>query len=71
MESSYNVDINVENNKNNSEIFILSILEKSFSNNNIKELNFNIPIKKRKNESTKVESDDNITLFNALYNSLN
>jgi hypothetical protein len=67
MESSYNVDINVEN---NSEIFILSILEKSFSNNNIKELNFNIPIKKRKNESTKVESDDNITLFNALYNSL-
>ena len=71
MESSYNIEnINVENNKNNSEIFILSILEKSFLNNNIKELNFNIPIKKRKNENSKVDSDDNITLFNALYNSL-
>ena len=70
MESSHNLDNNVENNKNNSEIFILSILEKSFSNNNIKELNFNIPIKKRKNENSKVDSDDNITLFNALYNSL-
>jgi len=70
MESSQNVDNNAENNKNNSEIFIISILEKSFLNNNIKELNFNIPIKKRKNENSKVESDDNITLFNALYNSL-
>ena len=71
MESSYNIEnINVENNKNNSEIFILSILEKSFLNNNIKELNFNIPIKKIKNENKKVDSDDNITLFNALYNSL-
>lgn len=70
MESSHNLDNNVENNKNNSEIFILSILEKSFLNNNIKELNFNIPIKKRKNENSKVDSDDNITLFNALYNSL-
>ena len=71
MESSYNIEnINVENNKNNSEIFILSILEKSFLNNNIKELNFNIPIKKIKNENTKVELDDTITLFNALYNSL-
>ena len=71
MESSYNIEnINVENNKINSEIFILSILEKSFLNNNIKELNFNIPIKKIKNENKKVDSDDNITLFNALYNSL-
>lgn len=70
MESSQKVYNNAENNKNNSEIFILSILEKSFLNNNIEELNFNIPIKKRKNENSKVESDDNITLFNALYNSL-
>ena len=70
MESSHNLDNNVENNKNNTEIFILSVLEKSFLNNNIKELNFNIPIKKRKNENSKVDSDDNITLFNALYNSL-
>jgi len=71
MESSQNIDINAENNKNNSEIFILSILEKSYINNNIKEVNFNIPIKKRRNENSKVESDDdNITLYNALYNSL-
>lgn len=71
MESSHNlVDMDIENSKINTEIFILSILEKSFLNNNINELNFNIPVKKIKNENNKVESDDNITLFNALYNSL-
>ena len=58
-----------QNNKE-SEVAILSILEKSYYNNNIPEENFEIPSKLLNQEDSKIESNNNITLFNALYNSL-
>ena len=60
-----------ENQKNKeSEVAILSILEKSYNNNDIPEENFEIPSNLFNQEITKTESNNNITLFNALYNSL-
>ena len=58
-----------QNNKE-SEVAILSILEKSYYNNDIPEENFEIPSKLLNQEDSKTESNNNITLFNALYNSL-
>ena len=58
-----------QNNKE-SEVAILSILEKSYYNNNIPEENFEIPSELLNQEDSKTESNNNITLFNALYNSL-
>jgi hypothetical protein len=57
-------------NKEETEVAILSILEKSYYNNELPEENFEIPKKLLKEEKSKIESDNNITLFNALYNSL-
>ena len=67
-----NISKGKDNNQNNkeSEVAILSIIEKSYYNSNIPEDNFEIPSKLLKEEETKKESNNNITLFNALYNSL-
>ena len=75
MESSIkntNISKEKDNNQNNkeSEVAILSIIEKSYYNSNIPEDNFEIPSKLLKEEETKNDSNNNITLFNALYNSL-
>ena len=56
--------------KKESEVAIISILEKSFHNNDIQEEKFEIPNKLLKEEKLKSGTDNNITLFNALYNSL-
>ena len=63
-----NIKENNENNKE-SEIAILSILEKSYCSN-VSEENFEIPSKLLKGEKIKNDKNNNITLFNALYNSL-
>ena len=71
--SSINNNLNNNNNKEKkeSEISILSILEKSYYNNNdITEDNFQIPNNLIKKEKTISDTNNNITLFNALYNSL-
>ena len=67
-----NISKEKDNNQNNkeSEVAILSIIEKSYYNSNIPEDNFEIPSKLLKEEETKNDSNNNITLFNALYNSL-
>ena len=76
MTSSLNNKANIvkekENNQNNkeTEVEVLSILEKSYFNNNIPEENFEIPSQLIKEEEAKNDSSNNITLFNALYNSL-
>ena len=61
---------NENQNNKESEVAILSILEKSYYNNDIPEENFEIPSKLINRENSKIESNNNITLFNALYNSL-
>ena len=62
---------NLNSNKKESEVAILSILEKSYYNSELSEENFEIPEKLLlKEEKSQKESDNNITLFNALYNSL-
>ena len=72
---TYSIDKQLSNEKidnkikKESEIIILSSLEKSYYNN-IPDENFNIPNKLLKNEKFNIESDNNISLFNALYNSL-
>ena len=71
--SSININLNNNNNKEKkeSEVSILSILEKSYYNNNdITEDNFQIPNNLIKKEKTISDTNNNITLFNALYNSL-
>ena len=74
--SSSIIDHNLSNdkkekqNKKDSEVAILSILEKSYYNKNIPEENLEILSKLLKEEKTKTDSNNNITLFNALYNSL-
>ena len=57
-------------NKKESEVAILSILDKSYYNKNIPEENLEIPSKLLKEEKPKTDSNNNITLFNAIYNSL-
>ena len=60
-----------KNNKKESEVAILSILDKSYYNRNIPENNIEIPSKLLSSYENKEKSqDNNITLFNALYNSL-
>ena len=74
--SSSIIDHNLSNdkkemqNKKESEVAILSILEKSYYNKNFPEENLKIPSKLLKEEKPKTDSNNNITLFNALYNSL-
>ena len=72
MSSSNPIDITNEKNiKKESEVTILSILDKSYYNRNIPENNFEIPSKLiSSSENEKEEQTNNITLFNALYNSL-
>ena len=72
MSSSNPIDITNEKNiKKESEVTILSILDKSYYNRNIPEKNFEIPSKLiSSSENEKEEQSNNITLFNALYNSL-
>ena len=72
MSSSNPNDITNEKNiKKGSEVTILSILDKSYYNRNIPEKNFEIPSKLiSSSENEKEEQSNNITLFNALYNSL-
>jgi len=72
MSSSNKNDITNEKNiKKESEVTILSILDKSYYNRNIPENNFEIPSKLiSSSENEKEEQTNNITLFNALYNSL-
>ena len=72
MSSSNKNDITNEKNiKKESEVTILSILDKSYYNRNIQENNFEIPSKLiSSSENEKEEQTNNITLFNALYNSL-
>ena len=72
MSSSNQNDITNEKNiKKESEVTILSILDKSYYNRNIPENNFEIPSKLiSSSENEKEEQSNNITLFNALYNSL-
>ena len=72
MSSSNKNDITNEKNiKKESEVTILSILDKSYYNRNIPEKNFEIPSKLiSSSENEKEEQSNNITLFNALYNSL-
>ena len=60
-----------KNIKKESEVAILSILDKSYYNRNIPENNIEIPSKLLSSYENKEKSqDNNITLFNALYNSL-
>ena len=63
-------DKNEIQNKKDSEVAILSILEKSYYNNDIPEENLEIPSKLLKQEKPKSDLNNNIKLFNALYNSL-
>ena len=72
MSSSNQNDITKEKNiKKESEVTILSILDKAYYNRNIQEKNFEIPPKLIPSfENQKEEQINNITLFNALYNSL-
>ena len=60
-----------KNNKKESEVIILSILDKSYFNRDIPENNYEIPSKLISSfEIPKNLEDNNITLFTALYNSL-
>ena len=69
--SKVEMDIANKNKKESeSEVAILSILEKSYYNKDIPEENFEIPEKLLKEEIINNASNNNITLFNALYNSL-
>ena len=74
MASSQNLQNNTKINSNikkDSGVAILSIIEKSYINrNNIPEENYEIPDNLYKSEENKEISDNNITLYNALYNSL-
>ena len=70
MSSSSNI-INEKNINKESEVAILSILDKSYYNRNIPEINIEIPTKLiSSNESQEKVQNNIITLFNALYNSL-
>ena len=70
MSSSSNI-INEKNVNKESEVAILSILDKSYHNRNIPEINIEIPTKLiSSNESQEKVQNNIITLFNALYNSL-
>ena len=70
MSSSSNI-INEKNINKESEVAILSILDKSYYNRNIPEINIEIPTKLISlNESQEKVQNNIITLFNALYNSL-
>ena len=70
MSSSSNI-INEKNINKESEVAILSILDKSYYNRNIPEINIEIPTKLISlNESQEKVENNIITLFNALYNSL-
>ena len=73
--ASSSINSNLNNNnikeKKESEVSIISIVEKSYYNNNdITEDNYQIPNNLRKNKKIISDSNNNITLFNALYNSL-
>ena len=70
--SSININLNNNNNKEKkeSEVSMLSIFEKTYYNNkDIKEDNFKIP-NNLINKEKLITDTNNITLFNALYNSL-
>ena len=70
MSSSSNIT-NEKNIKKESEVAILSILDKSYYNRNIQEINIEIPSKLISSNETQEKTQNNIiTLFNALYNSL-
>ena len=70
MSSSSNIT-NEKNIKKESEVAILSILDKSYYNRNIPEINIEIPSKLISSNETQEKAQNNIiTLFNALYNSL-
>ena len=70
MSSSSNIT-NEKNIKKESEVAILSILDKSYYNRNIQEINIEIPSKLISSNETQEKAQNNIiTLFNALYNSL-
>ena len=71
MSSSSSNIINEKNINKESEVAILSILDKSYYNRNIPEINIEIPTKLISlNESQEKAQNNIITLFNALYNSL-
>ena len=71
MSSSSSNIINEKNINKESEVAILSILDKSYHNRNIPEINIEIPTKLiSSNESQEKVQNNIITLFNALYNSL-
>ena len=70
MSSSSNIT-NEKNIKKESEVATLSILDKSYYNRNIQEINIEIPSKLISSNETQEKTQNNIiTLFNALYNSL-
>ena len=70
--SSNKIDINKSQNINKeSEVAVLSILDKSYFNRNTPEVNFEIPSKLLSSfEEPNSSQNNNITLFNVLYNSL-
>ena len=70
--SSNKIDISNSKNKNKeSEVEVLSIIDKSYFNRNIPEENFEIPSKLLSSlEESNNSQNNNITLFNVLYNSL-
>lgn len=71
--SEIKTNLSETNNRNKdqkeSEVAILSILEKSYNNNILKD-NYEIPNHLLNKEKKENGSNNNITLFNALYNSL-
>ena len=70
--SSNKIDISKSKNQNKeSEVQVLSILDKSYFNRNTAESNFEIPSKLLSSfEEPNNSQNNNITLFNVLYNSL-
>ena len=70
--SSNKIDISNSKNKNKeSEVEVLSIIDKSYFNRNTPESNFEIPSKLLSSfEEPNNSQNNNITLFNVLYNSL-
>ena len=70
--SSNKIDISNSKNKNKeSEVEVLSIIDKSYFNRNTPEANFEIPSKLLSSfEEPNNSQNNNITLFNVLYNSL-
>ena len=70
--SSNKIDISNSKNKNKeSEVEVLSIIDKSYFNRNTPEENFEIPSKLLSSlEESNNSQNNNITLFNVLYNSL-